>query len=530
MRLLFIFISVFLLLGCQATSILSSAEPSESGAPDELMHPVENVTEALSSIELPVELSPTETPEDITNLWTYIAKNANTLEGQHPRITAQQKWYNKHPHYMQRVSERARPFMYYIVNTLEQHDLPLELALLPIVESAFDPFAYSHGSASGLWQFIPSTGKRFGMAQNWWYDGRRDVVKATEGAIGYLSYLHRFFDGNWYHALAAYNSGEGRVRRAINKNKRAGKPTDFWSLDLPKETRQYVPKLIALINLLKQQVVDDNLNWPEIANAPVLEIVTMDAQIDLAIAADFAELTLQELHALNPGFNRWATAPDGPHHLLLPIQKIETFEQQLAQTKAQERINWVRYQVQSGDNLGAIAQAHHTSIDIIKQVNELNGNSIFQDDYLLVPVALKSLDQYTLSKTQRLATIKDKRQRSEHAKLTHIIKQGDSLWDLARKYKVSTRALAKWNGIAPKDPIYPGKKLVVWLPNDKPSGIVRNITYIVKNGDSLARIGQKFNVKINDIVNWNQLDKGKYLQPGQRLRLSVDVTRMETAS
>ena len=263
---------------------------------------------------------------------------------------------------------------------------------------------------------------------------------------------------------------------------------------------------------------------------PVLEIVTMDAQIDLAIAADFAELTLQELHALNPGFNRWATAPDGPHHLLLPIQKIETFEQQLAQTKAQERINWVRYQVQSGDNLGAIAQAHHTTIDIIKQVNELNGNSIFQDDYLLVPVALKSLDQYTLSKTQRLATIKDKRQRSEHAKLTHIIKQGDSLWDLARKYKVSTRALAKWNGIAPKDAIYPGKKLVVWLPNDKPSGIVRNITYIVKNGDSLARIGQKFNVRINDIVNWNQLDKGKYLQPGQRLRLSVDVTRMETAS
>ena len=196
MRLLFVFINALVLCGCQSTSLFSSTDQAESEAPVELVHPVENVTEALSSIELPVELSPTETPEDITNLWTYIAKHANTLQGQHPRITAQQKWYNKHPRYMQRVSERARPFMYYIVSTLEEHDLPLELALLPIVESAFDPFAYSHGSAAGLWQFIPGTGKRFGMAQNWWYDGRRDVVKATEGAVGYLSYLHRYFDGN----------------------------------------------------------------------------------------------------------------------------------------------------------------------------------------------------------------------------------------------------------------------------------------------------------------------------------------------
>ena len=530
MKLLCVFISVLMLTGCQSTSFLALMDQEEQAAPVELVHPVENVTESLSGIELPVELSITEAPEDITDLWAYIAKHSYNLEGQHPRITSQQNWYKKHPHYMQRVAERARPFLFYIVNTLEQHDLPLELALLPIVESAFDPFAYSHGSASGLWQFIPGTGKRFGMAQNWWYDGRRDVVKATEGAVQYLSYLHRYFDGNWYHALAAYNSGEGRVKRAIIKNKRAGKATDFWSLDLPKETRQYVPKLIALVNLLKQQVVDENLNWPEIANAPVVAIVSMDTQIDLAIAAEFAELTLKELHALNPGFNRWATAPDGPHHLLLPIQKVPAFNERLAQTRAQERINWVRYQVQSGDNLGVIAQNHHTSIDIIKRVNELNGNVIFQGDYLLVPVALKSLDQYTLSKTQRLASIKDKRQRDNYAKLTHIITAGDSLWELAKKYKVSTRALAKWNGIAPKDPIYPGKKLVVWLPNNKPSGIIRNITYVVKNGDSLARIGQKFNVKINDIVSWNQLDKAKYIQPGQRLRLSVDVTRMESAS
>ncbi|MGB2264549.1 MAG: transglycosylase SLT domain-containing protein, partial [Glaciecola sp.] len=210
---------------------------------EQLIHPVENVTESLSSIELPVELTDTQVPADITNLWEYIAVNATTLDAEHPRITKRQQWYLKHPQYMDKVAERARPFMHFIVQTLEENNLPVELALLPIVESAFDPFAYSHGSASGLWQFIPMTGKRFGMEQNWWYDGRRDVIKATQGAVKYLAYLHRYFDGNWYHALAAYNSGEGRVRRAIKKNERLNKPTDFWSLDLPQETRQYVPKL-----------------------------------------------------------------------------------------------------------------------------------------------------------------------------------------------------------------------------------------------------------------------------------------------
>lgn len=529
MRILFIIIPLVILSGCMST-YQPDTSMVDNSHDEQLIHPVENVTESLSSIDLPVELVDSQKPADITNLWEYIALNATTLNAQHSRISKQQQWYLKHPNYMNKVSERARPFMHFIVQTLEENNLPIELALLPIVESAFDPFAYSHGSASGLWQFIPMTGKRFGMEQNWWYDGRRDVIKATHGAVKYLTYLNRYFDGNWYHALAAYNSGEGRVRRAIKKNERLGRSTDFWSLDLPKETREYVPKLMALINILKQEAAQDNFTWPIIANAPVLDIVTVDSQIDLAIAADFAELTLTELHALNPGFNRWATAPDGPHHLLLPLQKVPLFKDKLAQTQAKERINWLRYQVQPGDNLGEIAQAHYTSIDIIKQVNELNGNVIYQGDYLLVPVALKSLDEYTLSKTQRLASIKDKRQRSNKAKLTHIIQSGDSLWKLANTYKVSTRALAKWNGMAPKDPIYPGQRLIVWLPNDKPSGIVRNITYIVKSGDSLARIGQKFNIKINDIVKWNQLDKQRYLQPGQRLRLSVDVTRITNSS
>ena len=531
MKFCWLFISLLFISSCSSTYLDEQASPHAHNEVVELIHPVQNLNESLASIALPAPVAePKTTPLEKTSLWHYIAANSNTLTGEHERIIAHKKWFLKHPRYMQRVSQRARPFLFYIVQELESQSLPLELAMLPIVESAFDPFAYSHGSASGLWQFIPGTGKRFGMEQNWWYDGRRDVVAATTGAMAYLRYLHRFFDGNWYHALAAYNSGEGRVRRAIRKNKRLGRKTDFWSLDLPKETREYVPKLIALVSILKEQAAAGSLAWPVIANNPVVAPVEVDSQIDLALAADFAGLTLTELHALNPGFNRWATAPEGPHRLLLPIQTHAQFNVQLAQTHSKDRINWLRYKVQANDNLGAIAQAHHTTIDIIKKINQLPNNVIYQNDYLLVPVALKSLDAYTLSKTQRLASITKPNAKPNKAKLTHVIQDGDSLWKLARKYKISTRALAKWNGIAPNDPIYPGKELVIWLEKDKPAGIVRNITYVVKNGDSLARIGQRFKVKINDIINWNRLDTQQYIQPGQRLKLSVDVTRMQQGS
>ncbi|WP_171901000.1 transglycosylase SLT domain-containing protein, partial [Glaciecola punicea] len=227
-------------------------------------------------------------PNTLNDLWEKIQYQMTLpIPQNQPRLDAQKNWYLRHPAYMQRVSKRARPFLYHITQRLEQENMPMELALLPIVESAFDPFAYSHGRASGMWQFIPSTGKRFGMKQTWWYDGRRDVIASTEGAIKYLRYLNDMFDGDWLHALAAYNSGEGRVMRAIKKNKRAGKPTDFWSLDLPRETRAYVPKLLALADILKSQD-EYNFSWPKIANAPVVEIVDVSSQIDLAVAARMA--------------------------------------------------------------------------------------------------------------------------------------------------------------------------------------------------------------------------------------------------
>ncbi|MFT5815317.1 MAG: membrane-bound lytic murein transglycosylase D [Psychroserpens sp.] len=408
----------------------------------------------------------------------------------------------------------------------------MEIALLPIVESAFDPFAYSHGRASGMWQFIPATGKRFGMKQNWWFDGRRDIVASTKGAIKYLKYLHKFFDGDWMLALAAYNSGEGRVRRAVRKNKKLNLPTNFWSLDLPKETRDYVPKLLALADIVKRSE-EFKIKLHVIDNSSVISQVDIGSQLDLAKAAQLADLSLTELQRLNPGFNRWATDPDGPHYLLLPNHKIENFKQGLSKLSKKERLAWQRYKIKNGDNLGEIAEKFNTEVALIKQVNNIKGNQIRAGKFLLIPVATASLDSYLLSQNQRLAKTQNKVLAGE--KRIHIVKSGDTLWDISRAYRVSTRSIAKWNAMAARDTIKPGQKLVIWqkaavnkltlntmAPGEK--AIIRNIHYRVRKGDSFARIADKFNVTIKAIEHWNSLNRNKYLQPGQMLKLSVDVT------
>ena len=485
----------------------------------EVIHSEEDIT-----IDLP---TPQEAVADTSDLWDRVAAQLILPVPDNARVTAQREWYAKHPAYMQRVSERARPFLFYIVEEIERRDMPLELALLPIVESAFDPFAYSHGRAAGMWQFIPGTAKRFGMQQTWWYDGRRDIVASTQGALDYLSYLQRLFDGDWLHALAAYNSGEGRVLNAIKKNKQKGKPTDFWHLDLPRETRAYVPKLLALADTLKHRDSFAQM-WPTIDNHPVITTVDIGSQIDLAYAAELAGLPLKQLHALNPGFNRWATDPDGPHRLLLPLDASEKFMTALAASDPSERINWARHSVANGESLLKIARQYHTTVDIIQRVNELSGDVIRVGDSLMVPVALKNLDEYSLSVEQRLASTQGKK-RADY-KITHQVAAGDTLWDISRKYDVSVRELASWNGMAPTDPLHPGKGLVVWLDKrtatSNKDAIMRTLTYTVKRGDSLARIAEKFNVKVSDIARWNNLNAKRYLQPGQQLTLHVDVTRL----
>ena len=415
---------------------------------------------------------------------------------------------------------------------IDKRNMPAEIALLPVVESAFQPFAYSHGRAAGIWQFIPSTGRMFGLQQNWWYDGRRDIVASTKAALDYLQASHRRLNNDWLLALAAYNSGEGTVRRAIRKNQKKGKPTDFWHLDLPDETRAYVPKLLA-ISAIIADTLDYNIDLYPISNEPKVVEVAIDSQIDLALVAKLADMTLEDVYRLNPAYNRWATEPNKKRNLLIPIEKEASFRAQLASTPKSQRIQWKRHKVKSGETLSHIAKKYRTTVKLLKQVNNIHRHTIREGKHLLIPLATQSLNKYSLTQQQRSSAKRSVNRPGQKVIIT--VRNGDTFWDLSRKYKTSVRKLAKWNGMAPRDTLKPGSRLVLWLKHKQhqthqintrlPANTIRTIHYTVRRGDSLALISVKFRVSIKQLRKWNHLPKGKYLQPGQKLKLYVDVTR-----
>lgn len=498
--------------------------PSELGLTQAKLDPVKPLME-VALVE----------PPPPTDIWQRLREGYKLMPSFHPKVITELSWYRSHPTYIERIQERSRPYLFHILEELEKRDMPTEIALLPAVESAFQPFAYSPGRAAGIWQFIPSTGRIYGLKQNWWYDGRRDVVASTEAALDFLQQLHRQFDGDWELALAAYNSGAGTVQKAIRKNRKKGKPTDFWSLKLPKETRSYVPRLLAISQLFANPE-EHNITLQEAPNEAFFEVVDIQSQLDLALAAKMADLSIQELYKLNPGFNRWATDPDGPHQLLLPMEKADVFRDKLGKLPDAKRVTWKRYKIKRGDNLGLIAKKHNTTIKLLKRVNKLHNSKIRAGKHLLIPVSTLQLDQYALSADQRKQRIQNKPRKG--VKRQYLVKRGDSLWKIAKAHRVNHRQLAKWNGMAPSDPIKPGQKLVLWAPKTQatdslsaldmqPKGIQSQVSYRVRRGDSLSRIAQRFSVSVNELKQWNRLP-GKYLQPGQRLKLFVDVTEQTT--
>jgi len=407
------------------------------------------------------------------------------------RINTQYNWYKKHPEYMQRVWSRANPYMFHITQELQKRNLPMELALLPIVESAFDAFAYS------------------------------------------LEGLNREFDGDWMLAVAAYNSGAGNVRKGIRKNKRKNLPTDFWSLPLPKETKAYVPKLLALKKLFQEHTTRDLL--PPIANGPHFQVVKTGSQIDLATAADLADIDINTLYQLNPGFNHWATAPKGPHRLLIPNAKADMLRSGLVNLPNDQRIKLSRYKVKSGDTMSVLAQRNKTSIQAIREANGMRNNNLRAGKYILVPQASTSLTAYTKSQDSRLNTIQNRNRKG--TKTTYRVRSGDSFWTIAKKYGVTSRQVAQWNGMAPRDTLKIGQKLVIWSKNKNVSSTsqtsspatTKRIRYTVRRGDTLSGIAQKFKVKTSQLKAWNRSKLKKYLSPGQVLTIMVDV-RKQSAS
>lgn len=480
------------------------------------------------------------------NLWDRV-RNGFQLDYAYetPRIDIQLDWYIKNPAYLDRVNSRASRYLWHIVEEIEKRDMPMEIALLPIVESAFDPFAYSHARASGTWQFIPSTASFMGMNRDWWYDGRRDILVSTDGALRLLQLLHDRLNNDWLLALAAYNSGEGNVRKAIARNKRRGRPTDFWHLDLPKETRAYVPKLLALARLYQDPQRYNTYILP-IPNDSYFDIVETETQIDLAQAASLAKVELDEIYLLNPGLNRWATHPDGPHQLLVPKESAEIFRSALAKLPAEDRLKWEKYTVQSGDTLSTMAEKFNISPHTLASINRLKSSTVREGTSLMIPVA--SGMHYALSQDQRDERVRKMLDDLDAPKLIHTVKSGESLSTIAKKYRVSTRNVARWNGMAERDILRVGKKLTIWKKGESitskpaiaddtteekksaplldtvsapdtlpPATEDRQIVYKVKSGDSLGKIATRFNTSVSKITAWNNIDTQKILRPGQSL-------------
>ncbi len=479
---------------------------------------------------------PVEITIEPNDLWDRIRKGFALKHAINNRVMAELRYYKNHKGYIDRIAERSDMYLYHIVEEAEKRNMPLEIALLPVVESAFQPFAYSHGRASGIWQFIPSTGKLFGLKQDWWYDGRRDIIASTDAALTYLERLSNRFHGDWLLALASYNSGAGTVNKAIRRNKKRGKPTDYWSLSLPKETEMYVPRLIALCMLIDKPEKYD-IDLKTVSNEPYFSPIELKGQIDLSLAADLAGISTEELYKLNPGYNRWATPPNGPHTLALPVDTIETFQEQLAALPKEKRVRWVRHKIKSGEALLTIAKKYDTTVNVIRSANNIRGNNIRAGKHLVIPVSLKSEKEYTHSLSQRQKGVINRAK--SRSSIIHIVKKGDTLWDIAQKYKVSVGSIARLNKISPRDTLKNGQKLAI-KPSHKtprryigntPSSITKRVTYTVRKGDSLDRIARKFKVSVRELKNWNRVARtSKYLQPGQRLKIYVDVAKQSGAA
>lgn len=471
------------------------------------------------------EKAPIQNQPVQTDIWHRIQLHAGLPACQDiPEADKWARWYANQDRYMKRVFKRAEPLLHFILNETLDRNLPSEFALLPVIESAYYPFAYSHGRAAGLWQFIPATAKDYGLKQNWWYDGRRDIYLSTHAAGDHLRKLGDWFDDDWLIVLAAYNGGQNRVARQVKKLKLSGQSPHFSLLKLPKETRSYIPKMAGLACLIRNPE-HYGYTLPKIADQSAVKLVSTEGQIDISLAAELSGLDIETLYRFNPAFNRWATDPDGPHHLLLPINAAKAFESQLSTISESQRVTWRRVKIQSGDTLIGLAQKHHVTVELLKAVNQLDNHVIRSGRHLLVPESRQSQSAYVQSTGERLKRLQ---KRASSGTTHYTVQSGDSFWSISRKYGVKTRDLAKWNGMAPGDTLSVGRVLSIHNPGKKPVRIaqlhskIQKIRYTVREGESLWSISKKFNVSVENVKVWNKL-KRNLLKPGQQLSIQVDV-------
>ena len=346
-----------------------------------------------------------------------------------------ERWYSEHPVYTYRMFERTKRYIYYVVQEVKKRNMPMEIALLPIIESAYNPIARSNMKAVGLWQFIPSTGKNYGLKQNWWKDERSNVILSTDASLNYLEKLYKQF-GTWELALAGYNAGEGKVAREIKKNKRRKRPTDYYTISLPRETDEYVSKLIAMKHII-QNPSKFNVDVPYIPNTPYFEEVTLTEQMDIDLILKLADISSEEFELLNAHHKRRLIPKEQvPTIILLPKYKIETYNKNLAEHN-EPLSNWVLYKPKRKESIMKVAKRFDINLSTFKRINSLNGRVTFRrNSTVLIPKSNALKSKYTLKGTGDY---------NYTSVGTHHVSKGDTLGGIARKYKVSIEDLKEFN-------------------------------------------------------------------------------------
>jgi len=444
------------------------------------------------------ETASSQWPPPETDLWSQV-RAGFTLNGneQRPDVREWTQFYATRHKHLQTALSQARPFLYHIVHQIEARDMPTEMALLPIVESGYDTTARSYAGASGLWQFMPGTADHMGLARDWWYDGRNDVIASTEAALDYLQRLCARYDGDWLLALAAYNAGPGRVDATLARARSEGMAASYWNLELPRETTEYVPKLLAVRRIMR---APDRFgfDWPALDNTPRTRAVELPGQTELAVAARMLDMPETRLRRLNPGIRRWATAPEGDHKILVPVTKASAFRADLADTNPAELVTRRTHTVRRGEVLGGIAEAYGVSLAALRQANHLSGDRISAGQSLQIPRSGSSGGQPQAAEPTQ----------------TYVVQVGDNLWDIAQRYKVDVASLRRANG-GLEASLQPGQSLV--LPGaarpPEPS------TYVVERGDSLWSIAHDNDIAIADLRRWNRLGPNGTIQPGNSLAI-----------
>ena len=451
------------------------------------------------------------------DIWSEIRESFQLENFESDLVKRHEEQYTRNPKHFERILERAKVYLPYIFEQTQRYNMPSEVVLLPLIESGYNPRIYSTRGAAGLWQFMPATGRNYGLKQDWWYEGRRDITYSTQAALKHLRNLNEMFDGDWPLTFAAYNVGHNGMIRAINANKRRNKPTDLKSLKLNSETRNFYPKLIAVKNII-QNPNDYGVKLPEVTTKSPFEVVEFDFQIDLAVLSEAIQVDSSKLALLNPGLRRYATPPDGPFRILVPTEKLsETVGWKRDLRPSEAIVSRSEHRVRAGDTLSEIAEFYGVSVASIKVINAKSSNLIKIGEILRIPSHQGA--------SEGLGGL-------QGVELMHQVVANDSLSEIAQAYNVKLSELRAINGLSAKsDLIRIGQQLRI---PDSSRSISNNPTvaasshdlrsrvqHSVRSGESLWTIARRYGVRVIDIVNWNKISRSAHIYPGQKLVIFI---------